>query len=468
MAKVFRADLPENEGEAKVIGYLRDHLPEHYVIFHNMEISRKPRLPYEYDVIVVGDYAIYCVEVKDYTGFIVVRNGSTWQGRNKSTLQNPLKINHKKAKILASDLKRKASGTDVQKTIGDLFVDSLVVFPDEQIKIEGGEHFDEIERVLRLPDLPTYLTTKPPAQRNMPASERFLKEHRDTVVKLLSEGLAPSENLRTIGDFQILETISQNDRYDAFLCQHQIITNRRYLLKVYSLDVYQDDSTRKKQEELIRRDAIALHQIQVHLNVVDPELPFYWRDGDKFVLPLDWVEGLSLADLYARGKKFDYSEALDIAKQICQGLHHAQQHGVIHRNLTPDSIILPDDSPLKIVNFDLARVQDMKTIASEIKESIDDRYAAPEVARNGPSAVTKQSDIYSLGVILFELLTGKHPYKSRQAVDEAEGLPRKPTQVKPELPKHFDELLMGMCAYKQADRYKDLAETLEYLEIASE
>jgi serine/threonine protein kinase len=176
----------------------------------------------------------------------------------------------------------------------------------------------------------------------------------------------------------VLETISKNNLYTTLLAEHRLVRTRaRFTLKVYSLDVYASPDNRRKQEERLLRDADALHRLAGHPNIVQAHPPFPWEDN-KIVLPVEWVDGYALRGLLDADTRYDSSQAIALIRQVCEGLVHAHRHGVIHRDLTPENIVVPQHGPLKLVNFDCARVEGdaMHTIRTRLGRRLDERYLA--------------------------------------------------------------------------------------------
>jgi len=186
------------------------------------------------------------------------------------------------------------------------------------------------------------------------------------------------------------------------------------------------------------------------------------------VLPLDWVDGYSLRGLLEAGEPLPFARKIDIVRQVCEGLAYAHRNGVIHRDIRPDNVIVPAQEPVKLVNFDCARVEgdNLRTIASRLGRQLDQRYVAPEVWLD-PRAASPVSDLYSVGIILFELLTGKTPYEEIGEVTTTRGLPVMPTQINPELSPDVDEVISCMCAFQPQNRYEDLTQVVEDLAIIS-
>jgi serine/threonine protein kinase len=184
------------------------------------------------------------------------------------------------------------------------------------------------------------------------------------------------------------------------------------------------------------------------------------------VLPLEWIDGYSLRGLLDANEPLRFSRKIDIVRQVCEGLAYAHRNGVIHRDVRPDNVIVPAQGPVKLVNFDCARVEgdDLQTIATRLGRQLDQRYVAPEVWLD-PRAASPASDLYSAGIILFELLTGRPPYEKIREVIAASGLPSMPTQVDPDLSSDVDEVVSCMCAFRPQDRYGNLTQAVEDLVI---
>jgi len=374
MAIVHAVGMPETESERKAIAHLRKHLPDDHHIFHNLELPGRAGLPYEYDIIVVGEYAVYAAEVKG-------RHGHT-----------------------------------------------------------------------RLPV---------PSARIGPLA--------DAICRTIFQRFRPLHRQHEIGNYEVLETIGKNDLYTTLLARRRLIhTRNRFILKVYHFDVYAKPDERRKQRERLLRDAEALHRLAGHPNVVQAHLPFPWQDN-QVVLPLDWVDGYSLRGLLDAGEPLTFARKTDIVRQVCEGLAYAHRNGVIHRDVRPDNVIVPAQEPVKLVNFDCARVEggNLRTIASRLGRQWDERYVAPEVWLD-PRAASPVSDLYSVGIMLFELLTGKTPYEEIGEVTTAGRLPKMPTQFKPDLPSDVDEVISCMCAVQPQDRYGSLAQVAEDLAIIGE
>ncbi|MBC8492613.1 MAG: protein kinase [Chloroflexi bacterium] len=454
MAIVHAIGLPENDSERKAIAYLAKHLPgDQHIVFHNLELPARSGLPYEYDVIVVGEYAVYTVEVKGYQG-LIRGNAQEWELESGAIYKSPIPLANKKAKVVADRLCRHSP------LLGRVWVQPLIVLTDNRVRLRLND--DQADRVLHLDEAIDYILNP----RRLPIRPEFITNCTDLICEAIFNQFRPLRRQHEIGDYRVTDTIGKNNLYTTLLAEHRLIRTRdRFILKVYSFDIYASLETRRKQEEWILRDANALHRLASHPNIVRAYPPFPWQDN-HIVLPVEWVEGHSLRGLLDTGAEMGFACKIDIVRQMCEGLHYANSRGVIHRDLRPDNVIVLRQGLVKLVNFDCARVEgdDLRTIASRVGRQLDQRYVAPEVWQNA-GAAGSTSDLYAAGVILFELLAGQPPYQKIKEVFVGKGLPCLPTQINPELPSDVDEVVARMCAFEPDERYGSLAEVAEDLAI---
>lgn len=453
MANVRAVGSPENESERKAINYFAERLPDDYTIFHNLELPTASGFPYEYDQIIVGEHAVYVVEVKGYQG-LIRGNAQEWELESGAIRKSPIPLNNKKAKIVGDRLQRR------NRVLADAWIQPLVVLTDDRARVQLND--DQANCVLRLDEAVGFMVDP----RALPVRTDPLGTKASHIRDAIINQFRPLRRQHEIGDYRVLETISKNNLYTTLLAEHRMLRmSGRFVLKVYHFNIYASDAERQKQEEWITRDANALHQIAGHPNIVRAMPPFPWEDNQR-VLPLEWIDGYSLRGLLDTHTSITFSEKVGLVRQICEGLRHAHAHGVLHRDMRPDNVIVPRGGPLKIVNFDCSRIEgeDLPTIASRVGRHLDQRYVAPEVW-NEPGAVSRAADIYATGVILFELLTGQVPYSKIRDVFNASGLPKLPRQIDTSLPVDVDEVVRRMCAFDPGDRYPSLDEAIEDLMI---
>ncbi len=136
--------------------------------------------------------------------------------------------------------------------------------------------------------------------------------------------------------------------------------------------------------------------------------------GYRYVVT-EHVEGRTLAEAFAAGEQFDVDRALEIATEVAQALAHVQGLGLVHRNVTPSSIVITEAGHAKLAGFSLAKVHVAGSAETWHEADIDSApYTAPELAR-GEKGVDIRADLYALGCVLFQLLAGRPPFASHSA-----------------------------------------------------
>ena len=198
-----------------------------------------------------------------------------------------------------------------------------------------------------------------------------------------------------------------------------------------------------------------------HANIVN-----VYDVGDEAGLQyivMELVEGITLKDYINNKGRLSVREATSIALQISAGLEAAHNNGIVHRDVKPQNIIISTDGKVKVADFGIARATSSQTINSGVMGSV--HYSSPEQSRGGYS--DEKSDIYSLGITMYEMLTGKVPFDGDTAVAVAirhlqEELPG-PKEVVPEVP-HSTNQIVIKCTQKSPDRrYTNMAELIRDL-----
>ncbi|MCL2852648.1 MAG: Stk1 family PASTA domain-containing Ser/Thr kinase [Defluviitaleaceae bacterium] len=132
------------------------------------------------------------------------------------------------------------------------------------------------------------------------------------------------------------------------------------------------------------------------------------QEGDIYYIVMEYINGVTLKDLILRRAPFDNDEVLGVATQIAAGLKHAHEHGIIHRDIKPQNILVTSTGIIKVTDFGIARVATAATVTTTGNTMGSVHYFAPEQARGGH--VDFKSDIYCLGIVMYEMITGKLPF----------------------------------------------------------
>lgn len=466
MAIIHRIGTPENDGEARAIKRIAKGLPDDCFVFHNFEVTTGRGLPYEYDIAVLTPHALYHVEVKGYHGEIR-GNPMQWVFENGGVFPSPIPLANKKTKVLAGKLRQ------YSRRLDEVFVETLILLTEDRARAKLND--DQAGRVVHLRDAVDRLSDP----RHLPVSTGNVAALADTVCEALFT-TRPAKKVQRIGLYDVVQKLDQDDRFTVFLARHRFIhTQPLTVLKVYHLDVYATADEKQYRIREIFHSHDAMRILGVHPNLVRCGDMFPW-DDDSFVEPVGYLEGGQLLEwvLDKRSERaLTWEEKTRVIKGVAAGLAHAHKHGVIHRDVRPRNVVIASGGVVKLGNFDLAFIPDAPnlSIARSVRDHFDLRYVDPAVWEN-PSDVGPASDVYSLGLVFYQLVTGQPPVHDVEAVLAGKGpavdldlltakLCRKGTPDFMDDPAGVAEVIGRMCAPERSDRYATLAEALDDLAI---
>ena len=177
----------------------------------------------------------------------------------------------------------------------------------------------------------------------------------------------------------------------------------------------------------------------------------------------EYIDGITLKDYLEQQKQIPWKEAIHFTVQILNALQHAHQKGIVHRDIKPQNIMLLQDGTIKVTDFGIARFAHSETRTMTDKAIGSVHYIAPEQARG--DVVDGKTDIYSVGVMLYEMLTGQLPFEADNAVSVAimqlQADPRPPREINPDIPEGLEEITLKAMQKNPAQRYQSATEMLE-------
>ncbi len=266
----------------------------------------------------------------------------------------------------------------------------------------------------------------------------------------------------TVGNYQVLQKIGSGAMGNVFLAHHPVI-GKRVALKVIHPELASN-------EEMIARffnEARAVTQIG-HENIVDVQDFGQTPDGDSFIV-MELLEGFSLGDKLKHEGALSIPRATHIALQLADGLAAAHARGIIHRDLKPDNIFLiprgGDPDFVKILDFGLAKLSGPSQAMSHQTKTGSllgtPHYMAPEQAEN-VKKVDNRADVYSLGCILFQMLTGRVPFPGEGfgevLVRHVREPPPLPSRLNPAVPPALEKIVLHALAKKPEFRFASMDE----------
>jgi len=265
-----------------------------------------------------------------------------------------------------------------------------------------------------------------------------------------------------IGRFEILSEVAHSEQSSVYRAT-DTATNRPVALKAFNLDLAGED-----RPNLVKR---LIQEAESTRNLSHQNIVLLYGAGEidgRFCVATEYVEGFSIAGNLAKGERFTVWDMIDISRQVCNGLDHAHNHGVVHRRLQPANVLIQWDGTVKILGFGIAGMWSEEDSPGVL--SAASYYASPEQVR-GQSLHTR-SNLFSWGAILYEMATGTKPFNGAD-VDEVrkqicEGQPIPPIEMNPKITPNLSALILKAISKVPSDRFATGRELLGVLESCKE
>ncbi len=261
------------------------------------------------------------------------------------------------------------------------------------------------------------------------------------------------------GRYELLEKIGEGGMAVVFKSRDRLL-NRLVAIKILRPEYTKDSLF----IESFKNESQLAASI-VHPNIVN--IYDVGKQGNIYYIVMELIEGEPLSTIIAREGALEPRRAVKIAKEVASALSTAHKHQLIHRDVKPHNIMITKDGTAKITDFGIAKQVSQDTFVGEQQSAVmgSVHYFSPEQARGG--YVDERSDIYSLGIVLYEMVTGQVPYDGETAVEVAvkhmneEMVP--PSQINPNVPEDLEEIIMKATDKLQVNRYKNADEMITAL-----
>lgn len=458
MAKLIPLGECVTRGEQRTLEYLQKNLPDDWLVFGNAQVTTG-ELNREIDAIVVGERCVWVVDEKGLWG-VITGDEYRWILSDGSARERVLN------QILHAAKMVKGKITAADPRLNQIWVEGLILLSadDVELRVKDARIPRHVWPLLGCEQL--FRQAAPAQARPISPSER------EAIERLLAgEGVVNRlmRRFMTLGGYRILETMAS-----APICQTYRAEQERghdnVLLKVYDLSGLPEAQTREEVRRKAEREYKALYKLRHIPGIVRWAASFQAVEGyggELYYFAQDLPSSPTLASRLADAT-WCGEDRLRAARRLCEIIQTIHEGGVIHRNLSPACIFFfRDNHDFQITGFELARLADASSLPSA--DFPASPYLAPEVTISLHNA-KKESDIYSLGIILFEMLSGGVlPFGNRtRQTEDPEPVLSQSDWLKLPVPsprlKDLEALLQLMVAFTAKDRPSNLGEVLSILD----
>ena len=262
--------------------------------------------------------------------------------------------------------------------------------------------------------------------------------------------------------YKIIRSIGEGGMANVYLA-YDTILEREVAVKILRGDLADDEKFVRR----FQREANAASSLK-HPNIV--EMYDVGEDEGKYFIVMEFINGKTLKSLIKKRGALTLSEVIDIMLQLTSAVACAHDSYIIHRDIKPQNVMILEDGRVKITDFGIAMALNSNELTQTNSVMGSVHYLPPEQANGSGSTI--KSDIYSLGILMFELLTGKLPFKGENAVEIAIKQMKEPIpsviDINPNIPQSVENIILRACAKNPRNRYDSAAEMYEDIKTAQD
>lgn len=462
--KPLHDDGPVNAGEQRLLDFLCVKLPDNYIIVPNCNFAitgaNHVMKYWEYDCIVVAPHAVYHIENKDWAGKLE-GDDYAWF-RSGQEVANPHKTAGLKSRILASKIKNK----HVDWRFGEII--TLVTLSNpQQSKFGMDPQCDCFKQTFTLNDeLIQFI-------KNAELVGRNPYQIADLQLKIADFLTGQSSARKTyrkteIFNYKVEEILQETENFTEYLCVPKLIANAKYKVREYPLDVAgKSPQELQKLSLMVQNAAMAQQKIGASPYIVQTDCRM--NEEQTYYYEISRYQDESTLRSKLRLKTFKQTDKVNIILDVANALKAAHKEQVYHRDVCPENIFIYDGGKAALANFGMAWFVEHIDLSFSVNcdANLQSAYTAPELLDNDANAYT---DIYSLGVIFYELMVGKVPFDSVLTFTTAMGgvlsQDLMPTAISKDLPAWVDDVVKHTIVGDVSQRWQSIDEFIDFIKKA--
>jgi serine/threonine protein kinase len=459
MARVIHTpsggDGPVGPFERDVLEVLRKALPRTWGLAPNFQIKQRGHDALEYDIVLLAAHSIFVIEAKEWYGRLT-GDDQEWL-LNQTPKRCPMwTVNHK-CKVLKTELGALANNAQVAP---------VLVVPDGTAILVSGAWKAS---VVNISDLPKWLQNP----RNVPSHRHGLDlTSLFPAIESALQGKWASrqrQKRRRIGSYEITEILQVEADEAAYVARRAYVEGdqSRYRVRTWKIDSYGSHEEVEQRKAVVRRPTEAVARIGRHPYLL-PVLQFDYLDEDhEFFEVTEWSEYGTLHGFLTNSERdrLTIRERLEIAEGVAAALEAVHGAGIVHRNVCPSTVLIGFDRRPRLTDFDRASMDANRTVFPDTERLANRAYLSPELSNVSDYDFDAASDMYSFGVLLYQLLTDELPFDGPEAALASGGCPLKlPSEVRAGIDTSIDELVLDLLRTDDSKSRPTAADALARLQ----
>jgi len=449
-------------GEEKVSKFLAENLPDQYVILNS------PRLYYhgatfDIDHVVIGPNGVFVIETKNMQGTIFGGIMGNWvQERNRTgknrrvRIGNPANQVNQYGKVVKSHLGSKLAFETGRKIKFKIY--PAVVFVHEDINLSQMEYakpgYIGRVKILQLSAIVNYILTREGASYSKDDVTQFAEllvpvDQRDQTAYFAPEQLKELSGSKE-GRYEMFEEIGRGN-FGVVYRGFDYKLDQEIAIKKLSISHQMAPGIVRR----FYREAQITSSLN-HENII--RVYDYYEESDEYFIIMEMIDGETLEE-YVKDRQLSINDALRFISEISNALDYAHNNNVIHRDLKPSNIMISDDGTVKITDFGIAKLMDSTDITLDGSSAGTPITMSPEQVAGQP--VTTKTDVFSTGVLLYYLVTGKMPFEGEHLSDIVHKItylePTAPKKLNPEISPELGYVISKSLQKDPNDRFESMA-----------